>query len=90
MPRRFPIFQLPNRPLIVAMLAGGLAGVTEGRAHDAAAALWRLALLVWSGEEVASGANWFRRLLGIGGAWTAISASVPGRASAAAVARRRG
>lgn len=77
MPRRFPVFQFPNRPLIAAMLAGGLAGVTEGRAHDAAAVLWRLALLVWSGEETVSGANWFRRLLGIAGAWTAVRAPAP-------------
>jgi len=90
MPRRFPIFQFPNRPLIVTMLAGGLAGVTEGRPHDGAVVLWRLALLVWSAEEVVSGANWFRRLLGLAGAWTATAGAAPGAMTSTLLSRQRG
>ncbi len=68
MPRRFPIFQFPNRPLIATMLAAALAELTEGSMSRAAKQLSRLALLVWSTEEIATGANWFRRVLGLTGA----------------------
>ncbi len=68
MPRRFPIFQFPNPPLITAMLAGAIARTTHGPLSRNAMMLSRLALLVWSAEEVVSGANWFRRLLGVAGA----------------------
>jgi hypothetical protein len=67
MPRRFPIFQFPNPPLIAAMLGAAIARATHGsRAHDAAQ-LSRLALLVWSAAEITTGVNWFRRLLGVAG-----------------------
>ena len=74
MPRRFPIFQFPNRPLIATLIAGAVARMTDGPAHAAATLLSRLALLVWSAEEIASGANWSRRLLGVVGASYAITA----------------
>ncbi len=73
MPRRFPIFQFPNRPLIATLAAGALARMTDGPAHAVATLLSRLALLVWSAEEIASGANWFRRLLGLAGASYALT-----------------
>jgi hypothetical protein len=65
MPRRFPIFQFPNPPLIAAMLAGAIASTTEGRLSRNAKLLSRLALLVWSAGEITTGANLFRRLLGV-------------------------
>jgi len=68
MPRRFPIFQFPNRPLIVSAMAGAVARVTRGRHSSHARLVSDLALLVWALEEVASGANWFRRMVGLGGA----------------------
>ncbi len=72
MPRRFPIFQLPNPPLIAALLAGGFAQTTSGRSRIAGLAVSRIALAVWSYQEIVSGANWFRRLLGMGaGAYSA-------------------
>ena len=88
MPRRFPIFQFPNRPLIVAGLAGAVAKLAARRYSPVARLVSHLALLVWGLEEVVSGANWFRRLLGLGGGGYALSrllqpaGSRRGRASA--------
>jgi hypothetical protein len=64
MPRRFPIFQFPNPPLIATMAAAAIATFTRGTPSRTAMQLSRLALLWWSAEEIISGANWFRRLLG--------------------------
>jgi hypothetical protein len=68
MPRRFPIAQFPNRELLCAMVAGALAQMASGDAARAAAVVSEVALLVWAYEELVDGANWFRRLLGAGGA----------------------
>jgi hypothetical protein len=65
-PRRFPIVQFPNPPLILAFAGWGLAAVAGGTAHDVGRAVFTVGLAVWALEEVAAGANWFRRLLGIG------------------------
>jgi len=73
MPRRFPIFQAPNRPLIVAALAGVVARLTGRRYSLGARLVSHVALLVWALEEVASGANWLRRMMGLGGASYAVS-----------------
>ena len=71
MPRRFPIFQFPNPPLVVAVIAAAIARTTQGPRSSQAMQLSRLALLVWSAEEITTGANWFRRSLGVaGGAYT--------------------
>ena len=64
MPRRFPIFQFPNPPLVATMAAAAIARMTQGKASRTAMQLSRLGLLWWSVEEIISGANWFRRLLG--------------------------
>jgi hypothetical protein len=73
MPKRFPIFQFPNPPLIAAGLAGLAARLIDRRYSLLARLLAYLALLVWSFEEVDTGANWFRRLLGLLGGGYAIS-----------------
>jgi hypothetical protein len=73
MPRSFPIFQFPNRPLIATVIAGAIARSTRGRTAAAATLVSRLALLTWSAEEIFEGANWFRRLIGLGGATWAIA-----------------
>lgn len=65
MPRRFQIVQFPNPPLIMAILASAFARTTHGSRSHSATQLSRLALLIWSAEEVATGANRFRRSLGI-------------------------
>ena len=88
MPRRFPIFQFPNPPLIMAALAGAAARLADRRFAPVSRLVSHLALLVWALEEAASGANWFRRLLGLGGGGYALSrllqlaGSTRGRASA--------
>lgn|SRR6185437_841554 len=64
-PRRFPIAQFPNPPLLVALAGWLVAAVTGGAAHDVGRILTTLGLVVWACEEIASGVNWFRRLLGL-------------------------
>jgi hypothetical protein len=73
MPRRFPIVQFPNLPLIVAALAGAAARLAGRRYSPLARLVSHLALLVWATEELFSGANWLRRLFGLGGAGLALS-----------------
>jgi hypothetical protein len=67
MPPAFPLVQSPNPPLIVAMAAGAAARLAPATAARAADTISKLGLIVWAYEEVVDGANWFRRLLGIGG-----------------------
>ncbi|MBV9941318.1 MAG: hypothetical protein JO262_04235, partial [Solirubrobacterales bacterium] len=68
MPRRYPIFQFPNPPLIAAMLAGAVARTTHGPPARGAAVISAVAQLVWAYQEITEGANRFRRLLGVAGA----------------------
>lgn len=68
MPRRYPIFQFPNPPLITAMLAGAVARTTRGPTARGAAVISALAQLVWAYQEITDGANGVRRLLGVAGA----------------------
>jgi hypothetical protein len=65
-PRRFPIAQLPNLPLLLALAGSGLAAVGGGTAHDVGRAAFTIGLGVWAWEEAVDGVNWFRRLLGVG------------------------
>ncbi len=71
MPR--PIFQFPNPPLIAAIVADAVARTARGEAARAAGVASDVALLVWAVEEVFAGENWFRRVLGVGGAGAALS-----------------
>jgi len=64
-PRRFPIVQFPNLPLVVGLLAGAVGNLVGERGHSYAMSVSYLALTAWAYEETAHGANWFRRLLGI-------------------------
>jgi hypothetical protein len=64
-PRRFPIVQFPNLPLIVALLAGEIGRFLDGGEHSYAASVSYLALAIWAYEELVHGVNWFRRLLGL-------------------------
>ncbi len=65
-PRRFPIAQFPNPPLLLAFAALALAAVARGTPHDVGHVVFMLGLAVWAVEEVVGGVNWFRRLLGTG------------------------
>jgi hypothetical protein len=73
MPRRFPIVQFPNPPLIVAGLAGAAARLVNRRYSRVAQLVSYLGLLVWAVEEISNGANWLRRLFGLGGGAYAVS-----------------
>jgi hypothetical protein len=64
-PRRFPIVQFPNLPLIAAFLAGEVGTFVRGAAHSFAASASYLAMTIWAYEELVHGVNWFRRLLGL-------------------------
>jgi hypothetical protein len=64
-PRRFPIVQFPNVPLIAALVAGEAGQFVRGREHSFAASAAYLAMTIWAYEELAHGVNWFRRLLGL-------------------------
>jgi hypothetical protein len=64
-PRRFPIAQFPNLPLIVALLAGEIGKFLDGSAHSYAVSVSYLAVAIWAYEELVHGVNWFRRLLGL-------------------------
>ena len=55
MPRRFPIFQFPNPPLIVAALAAAAARLGDRRYSPIAQLVARVALLVWALQEVLDG-----------------------------------
>ena len=63
-PSRFVLVQLPNLPLLVALLAGVVGGLTRGATATYADAIGRLALGVFAYLELTDGANWLRRLLG--------------------------
>ena len=65
-PRRFPIAQFPNPPLLLSLAGWGLAVVAGGTAHDVSRAVFTIGLGIWGWEEAVRGANWFRRLLGVG------------------------
>jgi hypothetical protein len=65
-PRRYPVAQFPNLPLLLAFAGWGLADVADGTGHDVGRAVFILGLLVWAGLEAVGGVNWFRRLLGAG------------------------
>jgi hypothetical protein len=63
-PRRFPIAQFPNLPLIVAVAAGIAHDFITGTTGRYLQAVAYVALGIWAYDEVTRGANWFRRLLG--------------------------
>jgi hypothetical protein len=65
-PRRFPVVQLPNPPLLLAFAGWGLAAASGGTMHKVGRVVFTLGLAVWGYGEATKGVNWFRRLLGTG------------------------
>jgi hypothetical protein len=63
-PRRFPIAQFPNLPLIVAVAAGAAHHFVAGTTGRYLQAGTYAAIAIWAYDELARGSNWFRRLLG--------------------------
>jgi hypothetical protein len=69
-PRRFPIVQLPNAPLLLALSGRRLARVGSGRTHDAGLAAFTVGAGVWAWQELVEGSTWLRRVMGAAGiAW---------------------
>lgn len=66
-PARFPVAQLPNAPLWVALGGWVVAVMTDGPVHTYARATFYAGLAAWAWEELVSGVNWVRRALGAGG-----------------------
>jgi hypothetical protein len=63
-PRRYPIAQFPNLPLIVAVGAGIAHHFITGTTGRYLQAVAYVALGIWADDELTRGENWFRRLLG--------------------------
>ena len=66
-PARFPVVQVPNAPLLVALVAWLVAAVSHGSVHSYARAAFYVGLAAWAWLELADGTNWARRLLGAAG-----------------------
>lgn len=66
-PPGFIIWQFPNPPLILALVAIVAGWLTTGTAHSVARALFVIGFAVFAWLELFQGANWFRRLIGAGG-----------------------
>ncbi len=66
-PARFPVAQVPNAPLWVALGGQLVAVMTDGSVHAYARAAFYAGLAAWAWEELVSGVNWVRRALGAGG-----------------------
>ena len=64
-PRRFPLVQFPNLPLILAFIAGEAGRFANGTEHTYTSSVAYLAMTIWAYEELAHGVNWFRHLLGL-------------------------
>jgi hypothetical protein len=66
-PASYPVAQLPNAPLLFALSACLVAALTTGPLHAYARAAFYAGLAAWAWAELATGDNWVRRALGVGG-----------------------
>ena len=66
-PAGYPVVQLPNAPLLVALGGWLVALLTDGPAHAYARATFYTGLAAWAWIELTDGTNRFRRALGAGG-----------------------
>ncbi len=65
-PRRYPLVQLPNAPLLLALGGRRLRRARSEPARQAGELAYGLGMLWWALEEIGRGTNLFRRALGIG------------------------
>lgn len=63
-PQHFQIVQFPNLLLIAASITGYASRNVGGAAHNYLQTTAYMTMTVWAYEEIVSGSNWFRRLLG--------------------------
>jgi hypothetical protein len=82
-PKRYPILQPPNTPVLIAQGFRLAAAFTHGRARTVADVGYNAALSVWAYDELARGVNGYRRALGVVGLFM-----VARRAGAALAGRR--
>jgi hypothetical protein len=66
-PEESPVVQLPNPPLLVAFGGWLVAAQTDGSAQSAGRGVFYAGLAAWAWGELAEGANWVRRALGVAG-----------------------
>jgi hypothetical protein len=59
--------QVPNPPLLAALVGWLVADLTHGSVHAYARAVFYVGLAAWAWLELEDGANWFRRVLGAAG-----------------------
>lgn len=72
-PAAYPVAQFPNAPLLLAFAGSGAAALTDGSAHDYARGVFYAGLAAWAWQELESGDNAFRRVLGaVGMAYVAV------------------
>lgn len=64
-PRSFPIAQLPNAPLLVAIAGRRLERSDASAVRRAGQYASAAGMTVWAWRETTDGANWLRRLLGV-------------------------
>lgn len=57
--------QLPNTALIVAIVALIISKISFGLLHKISVTVYTITIIIWAYEEIKSGVNWFRRLLGL-------------------------
>ncbi len=58
------IFQAPNKPIIVALVAAVIGFFVSGVVQGYVATIFYMAIIIWAYEEIVHGVNWFRRGLG--------------------------
>jgi hypothetical protein len=66
-PASYPVMQLPNAPLLVALAGWLAAALTGGLVHHCARATFYTGLAAWAWQEIDDGTNWARRAIGAAG-----------------------
>ncbi|MGB3094935.1 MAG: hypothetical protein WBB49_03565 [Microgenomates group bacterium] len=59
------LLQVPNAPLIIAISGLIISKVPNVLLHKLGATTYTIAIILWAYEEITSGINWARKLLGL-------------------------